>query len=59
MSDSIETEDDAKVLEKIFSSTYDRAVDRKDNRGDTNVTIQLANMFSLPTVTQDSTVPEE
>ena len=50
----LEDEDDLKVIQSVFNSTYDRATGTKDGSGQQTVTIQLANMFSLPTASQDS-----
>ena len=49
---------DAKELLSIFNSTYDKATGAKDNQGETNVHISLANMFSLPTATEVTEVTE-
>ena len=52
LDDGLQTEDDLKTIQGIFNSTYDKAIGTKDNQ--VNVTVQLANMFSLPTASQDS-----
>jgi uncharacterized protein YerC len=52
LDDGLQTEDDLKTIQGIFNSTYDKAIGTKDNQ--VNVTVQLANMFSTSTASQDS-----
>ena len=51
----LQSEDDLKVIQSVFNSTYDRATGTKDGNGQSQtVVVQLANMFSLPTASQDT-----
>ena len=48
--EGLDTEQDLKVIQGIFNSTYDRATGTSEKA--MTVNIQLANMFSLPTQSQ-------
>jgi len=59
LSTAVDSEDDAKALQSIFNSTYDRAVGKGQDNGQAQaITVSIANAFASPLATATQVTEE-